>query len=51
MKDRYRLYQRENGVYYWQENGTAKQGSLRTKDRREALKLVNAKNGRTASPR
>ncbi|HEY8899360.1 MAG TPA: tyrosine-type recombinase/integrase [Chthoniobacterales bacterium] len=44
MKDRYRLYQRENGVYYWQENGTNKQGSLRTKDRREAQKLVNAKN-------
>jgi hypothetical protein len=44
LKDRYRLYQRENGVFYWQENGTKKQGSLRTKDRREALKLVNAKN-------
>lgn len=44
MKDRYRLYQRENRVYYCQENGTVKQGSLRTKDRREAQKLVNAKN-------
>jgi hypothetical protein len=44
MKDRYRLYQRENGAYYWHENGTNNQGSLRTKDRRKALKLINAKN-------
>ena len=41
---RYRLYRRENGVFYWQENGTNKQGSLQTKDKREAAKLLNAKN-------
>lgn len=43
MKDRFRLFRR-NGVFYWQENSTNKQGSLRTKDRREAAKLLNAKN-------
>jgi integrase len=41
---KYRLYRRHNGKYYWQENDSPKQGSLRTKDRREAEPLLNAMN-------
>jgi hypothetical protein len=41
---KYRLYRRRNGVFYWQDNGSKKQGSLRTKDRREAERLLNAMN-------
>jgi hypothetical protein len=38
------FYQRAAGVFYWQENGTSNRGSLRTKDRAEAQRLVDAKN-------
>src|SRR6266496_551149 len=41
---KYRLYRRRNGVFYWQENDSKKQGSLRTSDRREADRLLNAMN-------
>lgn len=41
---KYRLYRRHNGVFYWQENNSPKQGTLRTNDRREAERLVNAMN-------
>ncbi len=41
---KYRIYRRRNGNYYWQENDSAKQGSLRTKDRRDADRLLNAMN-------
>jgi integrase len=41
---KYRLYRRRNGVFYWQENDSAKQGTLRTNDRREAERLLNAMN-------
>ncbi len=44
MLDRYRLYQRANGVYYWQDQESNKQGSLRTKDRKVAEKLLQSKN-------
>ena len=40
MLNKYRLFQRANGVFYWQDNESAKQGSLRTKDRRAAEKPV-----------
>jgi integrase len=39
-----RLYRRRNGVFYWQENDSSKQGTLRTSDRREAERLLNAMN-------
>ena len=39
-----RLYRRRNGVFYWQENDSPKQGTLRTNDRREAERLLNAMN-------
>lgn len=41
---KYRLYRRRNGVFYWQENDSKKQGTLRTSDRREAERLLNAMN-------
>src|SRR6266550_4549302 len=41
---KYRLYRRRNGVFYWQENDSAKQGTLRTTDRHEAERLLNAMN-------
>ena len=40
---KYRLYRR-NGVFYWQENDSRKQGALRTSERREAERLLNAIN-------
>ena len=44
MQLKYRLFQRTAGVFYWQESGTAKRGSLHTKDRAEAERLLIAKN-------
>src|SRR3984893_15972554 len=41
---KYRLYRRRNGVFYWQENNSSTQGTLRTSDRREAERLLNAMN-------
>jgi integrase len=41
---KYRIYRRKNGKYYWQENDSKKQGSLQTTDRREAERLLHAKN-------
>jgi integrase len=41
---KYRLYRRRNGVFYWQENDSSKQGTLRTTDKREAERLLNAMN-------
>jgi integrase len=41
---KYRLYRRRNGLFYWQDNGSKKQGTLRTSDRREAERLLNAMN-------
>ena len=34
------FYQRAAGMFYWQENGTSNRGSLRTKDRAEAQRLL-----------
>ena len=44
MQKKFRLYRRGAGVFYWQENGTANRGSLRTKNRAEAEELIRAKN-------
>src|SRR6266480_4102393 len=41
---KYRLFRRRNGVFYWQANDSAKQGTLRTIERREAERLLNAMN-------
>jgi hypothetical protein len=39
MLNKYRLFQRADGVFYWQDNESSKQGTLRTKDRKAAEKL------------
>jgi hypothetical protein len=41
---KYRLYRRRNGVFYWQDNGSNKQETLRTTDKRGAERLLNAMN-------
>ena len=44
MLNKYRLFQRANGVFYRQDNESGKQLSLRTKDRRAAEKLLHVQN-------
>lgn len=44
MPPKYRPFQRAEGVFYWQENRTSNRGSLRTKDRPEAQRLLVAMN-------
>ena len=44
MQLKYRLYRRRNGIFYWQENDSSKQGTLRTSEKREAERLLNAMN-------
>lgn len=44
MKAKYRLYQRDNGIFYAHNNETNKQESLKTKDRATAERLFHAKN-------
>lgn len=44
MHLKYRLYRRRNGIYYWQDNTSPHQGSLKTRDRREAERLLTAMN-------
>lgn len=44
MQLKYRLYRRRNGVFYWQENDSSRQGTLRSTDRHEAERLLNAMN-------
>jgi integrase len=41
---KYRMFRRRNSIFYWQENESSKQGTLRTHDRREAERLLNAMN-------
>ena len=44
MKQRYSVFPRAYGVYYYQDNTTGKQGTLKTRDKDEAYRLVAAKN-------
>ena len=44
MQERYRLYQRTNGIFYVEDVVTKKQESLKTKSRADALALVVARN-------
>src|SRR5436189_1656422 len=44
VQPKYRLYRRRNGVFYWQDNNSEKQGTLRTTDKREAERLLHAMN-------
>lgn len=50
VQQKYRLYRRQNGNFYWQENDSQKQGTLRTRDRREAQTLLNAMNEAQRQP-
>jgi hypothetical protein len=44
MKTRYRLFQRSRGVFFIQDNVTGRQESLRTRDRKAAGRIFNARN-------
>jgi integrase len=50
VQQKYRLYRRRNGRFYWQENDSRRQGSLRTSDRGEAQTLLNAMNESQRQP-
>ena len=44
MKCKYRLFQRNNGIFFIQNNTTGRQESLRTRDKEAARRIFNAKN-------
>lgn len=51
MKTGYRLYRRTNGIFYWQDNeDSSRQGSLRTRDRKTAERLLHARNEAQRQP-
>ena len=50
MKSCYRLFQRKTGVWFWENRQTGQQGSLRTSNKTEAGRLLNAKNEAQGSP-
>lgn len=50
MKQRYSVFPRPWGVYYYQDNTTGKQGTLKTRDKDEAYRLVAAKNEHEEAP-
>jgi hypothetical protein len=50
MKQRYSVFPRPWGVYYYQDNTTGKQGTLKTRDKAEAHRLVAAKNEHEQAP-
>jgi integrase len=50
MKLHYRLFRRQNGIYFCEDRDTHKQESLRTKNKTEATRLLNAKNEARENP-
>lgn len=51
VKTKFRMFRSgKSGYYYWQENDTTKQGTLGTSDKREAQRLINAKNESFSTP-
>jgi len=50
MKLNYRLFRRHNGIYFCEDRQTHRQESLRTKDKSEAVRLLNAKNEARENP-
>lgn len=50
VNSKYRLYRRKNGVYYAHEHLTGKQTSLKTKARKEAQRILAAKNEASIQP-
>ena len=41
---KYRIFQRKRGIWYLQDRKSVEQESLRTRDKTEATRLLNAKN-------
>jgi integrase len=50
MKQRYSVFLRPWGVYYYQDNTTGQQETLKTRDKDEAFRLVAAKNENEDAP-
>jgi len=50
MKSSFRLFQRNTGIWFWENRQTGQQGSLRTRNKTEASRLLNAKNEAQESP-
>jgi hypothetical protein len=50
MENRYRVYRRENGIYYIEDVVTKQQESLRTRHKKKALALLIARNQAAAQP-
>src|SRR5208283_4294363 len=50
MKQRYHVFLRPWGVYYYEDLTTGKQGTLKTRDKDEAYRLVAAKNENEEAP-
>ncbi len=50
MKQRYRVFLRPWGVYYYEDLTTGKQETLKTRDKAEAYRLVAAKNENEGAP-
>ena len=44
MKTRYRLFQRNSGIFFVQDNATGRQESLKTRDKSAARRIFNVKN-------
>jgi hypothetical protein len=44
MKTRYRLFQRNSGIFFVQDNATGRQESLKTRDKATARRIFNVKN-------
>jgi hypothetical protein len=44
MKRKYRLFKRNTGIFFIQNNATGKQESLKTRDKTAAQRIFNAKN-------
>jgi hypothetical protein len=50
VKQRFRMFVRAGGIYYWQDCQTRQQGSLGTRDKGSAQKLLHAKNESFTQP-
>jgi hypothetical protein len=50
MKDRFRLFRRGWGTYYVEDTETGKQQTLETTDKREAHRMVHARNEARRTP-
>ena len=49
-KNKYRLFRRSTGIYFIQDNSTGRQESLKTRNKQEAVTLLNASNEANRQP-